>query len=75
MDTWVTMYLNGVGYKAENLPPADPSRERLQCNGQSTKQLRKNTHGMIRYHDTTTYGKVEDSLGHQQSCDLQACNV
>jgi len=35
------MYLNGVAYKAEKLQPADPSRERLQCNQQSTKQLRK----------------------------------
>jgi len=74
MNTWVAMYLNGVAYKAEKIQPADPSRERLQYNEQS-KQLRKNTHGMIRYHDTTTYNTVEDSLGHQQNCDLQACNV
>jgi len=31
------MYLNGVAYKAEELQPADPSRERLHCNQQSTK--------------------------------------
>jgi len=30
------MYLNGVAYKAEELQPADPSREGLQCNEQST---------------------------------------
>jgi len=31
------MYLIGAAYKAEELQPADQSRERLQCNQQSTK--------------------------------------
>ena len=35
------MYFNGVAYKAVKIQLADPSRKRLQCNEQSTKQLRK----------------------------------
>ena len=59
---------NGVAYKDEKLQPADPSRERLQCNEQSTEKFT--------WHDKVSLRiLLEDTLSHQENYDLQVCYV